>query len=331
MKRRTIVTVAALFFLTGCSKATRLIPRKQVVLEYGTEYDKTIGDYLVLDKMADDFKDDVLLKGDVTVQGFNPEHIVLGEFPVEIMYGDQQVTSKLVVKDTTAPAFENVEDITIRFNDVNYDFSQHIHVTDKQKVTYTIDTSKIDFDKPGEYTMTVTASDLSGNEARQPYHVTVSESAAMVVSTDDEELDVLCDEILTEIILPEMDDVAKAEAVYDWVNTNIRYSGTTALEDWRDGAKKVLQSRRGDCAAYCYSLEALLTRLGFENVEVHAYNDYHLWNMVKIADRWYHLDATQGWSGRRFLLTTKEMEDYVDDRNPSLVYQWDESQYPVSE
>lgn len=42
----------------------------------------------------------------------------------------------------------------------------------------------------------------------------------------------MADQILSEIINDAMDQRQKAEAIYNWVRGNIRYSGASATRDW---------------------------------------------------------------------------------------------------
>lgn len=152
-------------------------------------------------------------------------------------------------------------------------------------------------------------------------------------STGNTQLDQKCDEIINSIISSQMSDREKAYAVYTWVENNIRYSGVTAIGNWQSGALKTLSTRKGNCAGYCYVSEALLTRLNFENIEVHGTNDEHLWNMVKVNGNWYHFDTTRGWGQERFLWTTTQMKNYSyynSSLNETITYSWDASAYPAT-
>ncbi len=152
-----------------------------------------------------------------------------------------------------------------------------------------------------------------------------------VADTGSEEVNELCDQVLVEIIKKDMDERERAYAIYTWVEEEIRYSGVTMKGDFLRGAKVALAKRKGDCYAFCTALRALLMRAGFETEEVPGYQNYHFWVMVKVDGNWYHIDATTGWGGERFLLTTAELEAY-SYQNPKytnpLTYEWDKSKLP---
>ncbi|MGF0064953.1 hypothetical protein FYJ75_06935 [Roseburia sp. MUC/MUC-530-WT-4D] len=59
--------------------------------------------------------------------------------------------------------------------------------------------------------------------------------ALTVYDTGNESLNQLCDGIVYSIANDSMSQRDKARAVYDWVENNIRYSGTTPITDWITG------------------------------------------------------------------------------------------------
>lgn len=154
--------------------------------------------------------------------------------------------------------------------------------------------------------------------------------ALTVYDTGNESLNQLCDGIVYSIANDSMSQRDKARAVYDWVENNIRYSGTTPITDWITGGISTLNSRKGNCFGF-YSVSAsLLTRLGIENIEIHEEDDSHFWNLVNIDGAWYHFDTTKGWGTERFLWTDAQMDAYEYDNGTYGVirYNWDHSKYP---
>ncbi len=63
-----------------------------------------------------------------------------------------------------------------------------------------------------------------------------------------------------------------------------QYSGSVEINDWTQEAMKAFNSRKRNCIAFCYTSKALLTCLGFENLEVRGKNDNRRWNMVKVNE-----------------------------------------------
>lgn len=179
------------------------------------------------------------------------------------------------------------------------------------------------------------AADLGVQEAAE---IPASESveavapALTVYDTGNASLNQLCDGIVYSIANDSMSEREKARAVYDWVENNIRYSGTTPITDWITGGISTLNSRKGNCFGF-YSVSAsLLTRLGIENMEIHEEDDSHFWNLVKVDGAWYHFDTTKGWGTERFLWTDAQMDAYEYDNGTYGVirYNWDHSKYPAT-
>lgn len=82
----------------------------------------------------------------------------------------------LVLADTRAPVIEGVRDYTM-FVGFPVDYMGNIRVSDDydENPTLTIDDSSLDMQKAGEYTVTYTATDFSGNEAVLSAVITVLE------------------------------------------------------------------------------------------------------------------------------------------------------------
>ena len=147
-----------------------------------------------------------------------------------------------------------------------------------------------------------------------------------------EQLDDLCDLILKTIIKDGMDDKEKAYAIYCWVEDSITYINKPDFRSWQEGAYDALSTYSGDCYAFYSSLRALLERAGFKCLEGVSISKDHYWVIACIDDKWWHLDATPGWGGERFMLTTGELLDYAYYGNKKykegLTYEFDPSVYP---
>lgn len=166
----------------------------------------------------------------------------------------------------------------------------------------------------------------------QTMYFSDKQSYASIGDTGNEELNALCDDILASLISDSMSEREKAYAIYTWVTSSIRYRGNFDMSDWRKGAITVLKKRRGNCFAFYSASRALLTRAGFENMEIKEEPDYHFWNLVKVDGYWYHFDTTRGWGTERFLWTDKQMRKYRLKlrRGGYLRYKWDASKYPAT-
>ncbi|MBN3375808.1 protease [Clostridium botulinum] len=118
--------------------------------------------------------------------------------------------------------------------------------------------------------------------------------------------------IVKSIIKPDMTDFEKELALHDYIvrtadyNTVNYKNGINALEDHT--AYGVLVDHIGVCESYAKAMSLLLEEVGIEckyvtGVSVHdgKAGGGHAWNMVKLDNEWYNLDAT--W------------DDPVSDRN----------------
>ncbi|MDR1300798.1 MAG: hypothetical protein LBK50_03785 [Candidatus Nomurabacteria bacterium] len=103
-------------------------------------------------------------------------------------------------------------------------------------------------------------------------------------------------------------DAAKyVHAVYDYADNGIIYDdGDTRLHLGASGSAfldNVLANGRGACNEKSVIVEFFLDLADIPNLLIgDKFSVNHQWNIVKIGDDWYHLDATQG----RFLVSQNE-------------------------
>lgn len=145
------------------------------------------------------------------------------------------------------------------------------------------------------------------------------------------------DEIIEKTITPNMTDLQKEKALHDYVVKNYEYDYDNYLNGTIPGdsysAYGLLINGKGVCASYADTMKLLLTKVGIECIEVSGQADNgslgnHAWNIVKIDNKYYHLDAT--W------------DDPVPDRPNEVRYKyfnlsddeiskdhiWDKNKYP---
>jgi transglutaminase-like putative cysteine protease len=151
-----------------------------------------------------------------------------------------------------------------------------------------------------------------------------------------EELDALCNKILSEIITEGMTDKEKAEAIYNRVNS-IKYVSTDDDPSWIGAAYTGLTTGRGDCWNYASASKALLTLAGIPNYDIrrHGGTSDHFWQIVYVDDGWYHFDACptlKKYYIRCFLLTEDEVIEYSNNLTtiPNyFIYDYDSCPYEV--
>ncbi|MEC1718285.1 transglutaminase domain-containing protein [Schinkia azotoformans] len=125
--------------------------------------------------------------------------------------------------------------------------------------------------------------------------------------------------ILSKIISPEMNNHEKVKAVHDYLVLNLGYDTTLISNSPYTALTKGITA----CNGYAMLAYKMLKKLGFDvrlisgTASSQAYKTQnHAWNLVKLDDKWYHLDVT--WddpvpdeAGRIFydyyLLTDKEI------------------------
>lgn len=152
--------------------------------------------------------------------------------------------------------------------------------------------------------------------------------------TGDAKLNEMCDDILVDILQPDMSERDKAYAIYKWVSKNVRYRGSSDTSDWIEGAKYSLTNRKGNCYAFYTASRALLARAGFETTGATSYSYDHYWNIVKVDGVWRHFDTTPGWGTERFLWTGTQIDNYVyynDELGRNISYGWNPEGCPETE
>lgn len=113
------------------------------------------------------------------------------------------------------------------------------------------------------------------------------------LSFTQEELDKLVADVLDVIVSEDMTTLEQARAVFDYVHSNISYTGHADKSDWVNGAYVGLTTGRGDCFTYYAVSRALLDALEIDNLPVERVGGktLHFWNLVNCGDGWYHFDA----------------------------------------
>lgn len=100
----------------------------------------------------------------------------IGNYTINIKYQDQKLKKKVIVKDTTAPVFNEINEVSFEEGTENYDFNQEIKATDLSNVDLQYDLSSLDVNKAGDYQIKVFAKDSSGNQAEKEITVHVKEN-----------------------------------------------------------------------------------------------------------------------------------------------------------
>lgn len=134
------------------------------------------------------------------------------------------------------------------------------------------------------------------------------------------------DEIYNNIINDNMSNRDKIKAVHDYIINNTVYDEEKALEiekgivnnyNLSNNAYGPLITGKAICSGYTDAMALFLDKIGITNYKISS--ERHTWNLVKLDDKWYHLDLT--WDDPKvvneninlleynfFLIDSKELE-----------------------
>lgn len=129
-------------------------------------------------------------------------------------------------------------------------------------------------------------------------------------------------EILSNIITPNMSEKAKVEAIHNWVISNVSYDYSLISRS----AYTALVNGQTVCQGYSLLMEKMLESVGIETRILDGYTNsgYHAWNLVKVNGYWYHIDSTND-----SILSNKTKYYMVTDEYlKECGYTWDYDKYP---
>ena len=248
--------------------------------------------------------------------------------------------SDVPAADVTAPRLLGVRDLTVALNGtVSYRDGVSAEDDVDGPVAVTIDAGAVDLTVLGEYPVVYSAQDAAGNRAEQTVTVTVVETATVDQGKDEqtedetpggstgggiplsevtqEDVDRLCDQILGRITNSGMGQREKARAIFNYVNSHVKYVGSSDKSSWIIGAYVGFTRGRGDCYNYFACSKALLTRADISNVDLERVggNSRHYWQLVNTGDGWYHFDACphpNGYPLYAFMITEAQARAYTE-------------------
>lgn len=228
--------------------------------------------------------------------------------------------------DTDPPVISGASDQTV-FTGDSISYRNGVSAFDEVDgaVGFTVDSSAVNIYEIGEYEVTYSAVDSSGNTAVQ----------TVVISVIDPDTDVvyeMADNILAGLLRPEMSLLEKAQWIHNWIRWNITFTGAAEKTNPINGAYTGFRTRQGDCFTFYSIAEVLLTRAGIPNMRVTRVGGYssHYWNLINVGTGWYHFDATPTRERvNNFMFTSVQAEQFT--RMISQVpnyYVYDKSLYP---
>ena len=242
-----------------------------------------------------------------------------------------------VIEDYEPPVFKTVPELSAYVGEA-IAYRKGVVVTDNcgGTVNVTVDSSAVDPNTPGDYTVGFTATDASGNVSWASTTIHIYEN-----QITEEELNAKIDTIIAQIITPDMDKEAQLRAVYRYVYDHIAYTSDSDKSDWiRAAYDGLFMTGSGDCFNYFAASIAFCRRLGIDYREIErtpgAADGTHFWIMVNIGTaeepRWYHFDCTHlraSYSHSGCLLTDQQIKAFNKFR--AGFYAYDSASYPASD
>lgn len=306
----------------------------------GTAQDLTL--YYPETAAPEEFILDVQDKTNVTVSFREaPDFELEGEQEVYLLLTDEggnvtELSAKLtMIMDQEPPVITGVEDFLVYQGDT-IAYRSGVTVTDDRDTapTLTVDSSTVDLSSPGEYTVTYTATDYTGNSVSVTATVSVREKQPDFV--DLETIYAAADELLAKIIDEDMTTREKVETAALWVRRNCVFVGTSVKDDWLQGAYRMIVNRRGDCFNYFALVKLLLERMDIPNIDVEKVPNYdgdshHYWSLVSVdgGETYYHVDTTPRKDSTLFILVTDEFMDNYSRKHGNC-FNRDTSLYPAT-
>lgn len=258
-----------------------------------------------------------------------------GSFDVTVVVKDSSgnestVTVPCTVKvDKEPPVIEGVEPIEIAQGDAIV-YKRGVTVTDDcdDNPTLEVDDSKVNTDKRGFYDITYIATDAAGNKTEVTTQVHIV-SAKIAEATADT-VNVMADQILSQIITPGMTQLEQAKAIFDWTVNNITYSETAGIDDLTSAAYKGMYFHIGDCTVKQKTAEWLLNRMGIKNMEIEKIRDTrgHYWLLIDVGEGWYHYDPNLQLDGT-LIFYWHDADLWAYSNAHKNTHNYDKSKYPA--
>ncbi|MDR2572163.1 MAG: transglutaminase-like domain-containing protein [Oscillospiraceae bacterium] len=250
------------------------------------------------DISPDDFISAIHSESRVTVIYFanEPETLKVGEHIVEIaiedVLGNREIfTATLRILDNDIPPIivgtQTIE--SMRGNPIIYRQGVSAYDTFGRPLDFDVDSSDVDQDTVGVYTVIYSAVDIYGL-------ITEVEILVHVINIDPDLVNEQVDDILEGIFTDDMTQVDQAQAIFTWIRDNISYAAMSAApRSAYDGAYRALRDRRGGCTIYSSISYVMLTRAKIPTLRVDRVPEAptrHRWNLINPDELgWHHFDS----------------------------------------
>ncbi len=178
-----LVAMGLIITIVGCSQKKELKLKQDVFkTELGTTLNTEIKDYLDTENITQEELEKmefvINIPDEAKITKNELSFIKTGEYSAIITYKKEELQFKIVIEDTVKPELVGPDQIELTQGE---ELSTENLFTAKdlnelEEIKY--DTSLINKDEPGEYSMSVSVKDAAGNETQKTVTVTVIEKAA---------------------------------------------------------------------------------------------------------------------------------------------------------
>ncbi len=148
------------------------------------------------------------------------------------------------------------------------------------------------------------------------------------------EVDKIIENVITQIQSTSNNNYETIKAIYEYVINTYHYQKLASSDtDFPNvmNERNILLGLQGNgvvCDAYAMLMCRMLDKAGLENKFVSGtiQGGLHVWNIVKLEGKWYHVDATWGDGSQNYL------KKYLlaGDNNISDYHVWDKLKYPTT-
>lgn len=166
-----LLIIGCVFYFTREEKITlSLKDKKDIVVEYGNKVEYSFDNLIQIKDIEKEQLKEVKKETKITSNLNNEdqkEYPDIGTYMITIKYQDQKLKKKIIVKDTTAPTFNETNEVSFEEGTESYDYNKEINATDLTNVDIQYDTSSLDIKKAGDYKIKAVATDTSGNKTEK--------------------------------------------------------------------------------------------------------------------------------------------------------------------
>lgn len=238
--------------------------------------------------------------------------------------------------DTTPPALTGVKDIEILAGEgISYRTGVTAYDDSDGEISFEVDSSGVDPNTPGVYTVIYIATDRAGNRTEKRATVTVRSRSRV----SEEELWMAVDPKISGWGLSGEKTEDICEILYWHIKQMMTYVSDSDKSDWLGEAWRGLTEGEGDCFTYYAVTRAFFERLGIPYLTVQrtpgARETTHYWTMVNVgtesAPRWYHFDVCPHPAEHSLsivLMTDADLDAY--NKRLENYYAYDKSAYPAT-